>query len=111
MHCKRQLTASGHVYHRKIHHVFKACANEKVTLEIVQLLYNTLPDALRLRDGVGYLPIRCLCYNRRLDENTSIDILQFMLDRLILLCRWRRIIVIGYQFIMPFAIDLLPSAK
>ena len=27
-----------------------ACNNKKVTLEIVQLLYNTLPGALHLRD-------------------------------------------------------------
>ena len=58
----------------------RACYNEKVTLEIVQLLYNTLPDALRLRNDDGYLPIHRLCYNIDLDENTSVDILRFMLE-------------------------------
>ena len=37
----------------------KACWNEKVTLEIVQLLYNTLPGALRLRDRYGSLLFTC----------------------------------------------------
>ena len=58
----------------------KACYNEKVTLEIIQLLYNTLPGALRLRDNIGCLPIHWLCRNRDSDENTSLDILRFMLD-------------------------------
>ena len=58
----------------------EACGNEKVTLEIVQLLYNTWPGAFRLRDDYGQLPIHWLCMNKDLDENTSIDILQFMLS-------------------------------
>jgi len=58
----------------------KACRNKNVTLEIVQLLYNTFPGALRLRDGAGLLPIHTLCYNKDLDDNTSLDILQFMLE-------------------------------
>ena len=58
----------------------KACYNKKVTLEIVQLLYNTLPGALRLRDNEGYLPIHAICDNEDLDETASIDILRFMLE-------------------------------
>ena len=57
-----------------------ACRNKKVTLEIVQLLYNTFPDALRLRDNNGRLPIHYLCYNKDLDDTASIDILRFMLE-------------------------------
>ena len=58
----------------------EACANENVTLKIVQLLYNILPGALRLRDGAEYLPIHHLCCNVDLDDTNSIDILRFMLD-------------------------------
>ena len=56
-----------------------ACRNKKVTLEIVKLLYNIFPEALRLRDIIEYLPIHCLCYNKGLDDTTSLDILRFML--------------------------------
>jgi len=58
----------------------EACYNEKVTLEIVQLLCNTRPDALRLPSHYGCLPIHMLCYNKDLDETASIDILRFMID-------------------------------
>ena len=59
----------------------EACKNEKVTLEIVQLLHNTFPGALRLRDDYGWLPIHELCHNDDLDdEAASLDILQFMLE-------------------------------
>ena len=57
-----------------------ACKNKKVTLEIVKLLHNTLPEALRLRDGDGYLPIHHLCRNGDLDETNSLNILRFMLS-------------------------------
>ena len=57
-----------------------ACMNEKVTLEIVQLLFNTWPEALRLRDGYGCLPIHHLCLNKKLDDTNSLDILRFMLN-------------------------------
>jgi len=57
----------------------EACMNKKVTLEIVQLLYNTFPGAFRLRDD-GSLPIHYLCYNEDLDGTASLDILQFMLN-------------------------------
>ena len=58
----------------------KACWNKNATLKIVQLLHNTLPGALQLRDNHGRLPIHRLCYNKDLDETASIDILQFMLE-------------------------------
>ena len=57
----------------------RACYNEKVTLKMVQILYHTLPGALRLRDNDGCLSIHWLCLNKNLDETTSLDILQFML--------------------------------
>ena len=60
----------------------RACENENVTLETVQLLHNTFPEALRLRDDDGQLqlPIHWLCMNGDLDETVSIDILLFMLE-------------------------------
>ena len=58
----------------------EACLNENVTLEIVQLLHKILPEALRLRDNDGSLPIHRLCMNGRLDETNSMDILRFMLE-------------------------------
>jgi len=58
----------------------EACRNQKVTLEIVQLLYNIFPEALRLRNNYGYLPIHRLCFNTDLDDTTSIKILRFMLE-------------------------------
>ena len=41
----------------------EACRNEKVTLAIVQLLYNTLPGAFRLRNEYNRLPIHEICNN------------------------------------------------
>ena len=58
----------------------EACYNEKVTLEIVQLLYNTFPEAFRLRDDDGYLPIHHLCDSKDIDETAPIDILRLMLS-------------------------------
>ena len=58
----------------------KACMNKDVTLEIIQLLYNTLSGALRLRNNDGELPIHLLCDNEELDDTTSLDILRFMLE-------------------------------
>ena len=47
----------------------RACMNKRVTLEMVQLLYNIWPVALRLRDNDAdrFLPIHCLCCNEDLD--------------------------------------------
>ena len=58
----------------------KACYNENVTLEMVQLLHNTLPGALQLSDNYGSLPIHRLCCNQELDGTNSLDILRFMLS-------------------------------
>ena len=59
----------------------EVCRNKNVTLEIIQLVYNTLPGALRLRDDdYRDLPIHYLCLNKGLDDAASIDILRFMLE-------------------------------
>ena len=68
--------------------VHRACGNENVTLEIVQLLHNkwpgllhnTWPGALQLRNDDGWLPLHFLCCNEALDETNSLDILRFMLS-------------------------------
>ena len=57
-----------------------ACGNENVTLKIIQLLYNTFPGALLLRDDDGWLPIHRLCSNKDLDDANSLEILRFMLS-------------------------------
>ena len=49
---------------------YEACMNKNVTLEIVQLLYNTLSEAFHLRDYDGSLPIHNLCRNGDLDKFT-----------------------------------------
>ena len=57
-----------------------ACFSKKVTLKIVQLLHNTLPGSLWLRNDDGGFPIHNLCHNEDLDDTNSLDILQFMLE-------------------------------
>ena len=58
----------------------QACDNENVTLEIVQILHNILPEAHQLRNDDGWLPLHFLCCNFALDETASLDILRFMLS-------------------------------
>jgi len=88
----------------------EACYNKNVTLEIVQLLYNTLPGAFLLRADDGSLPIHELCCNGDLDDNNSLDILRFMLE---VDPNLSREVVYGnrFHFIMLLIINQLPSAK
>ena len=60
--------------------IHKACYNENVTLEMVQLLHNIWPEALQLGDDYGSLPIHSLCTNVKLDDTNSLDILLYMLS-------------------------------
>jgi len=55
-----------------------ACQNRKVNLEIVQLLYNSWPDALRLGDIDGCLPIHSFCCHNY--EKVPLDCLRFFLS-------------------------------
>lgn len=57
-----------------------ACQSKSVNLEIVQLLFNAWPEAMRMPRSDECLPIHQLCHNTMLDNNDSIDILRFMLD-------------------------------
>jgi len=57
-----------------------ACYNEHLTLEIYQFIFNKWPEAIRMRDDIGSLPIHALSMTYTLDEDASIDILQSMLD-------------------------------
>ena len=57
-----------------------ACKNEGVTLEIVHILLNAWPEAIRTRVGTtGRLPIHHLCRNDKLDDDTSLKILRCFL--------------------------------
>ena len=57
-----------------------ACYNEHVTLEIYQFILNKWPEAIRMRDDIGSLPMHELSMADTLDEVASIDILRSMLD-------------------------------
>jgi len=57
-----------------------ACYNEHLTLEIYQFIFNKWPEAIRMRDNLGSLPIHALSMTNTLDEDASIEILQSMLD-------------------------------
>jgi len=73
----------------------RACMNSKVNLPLVQLLYkyNKMPEATRIRDNdrgqrndwdtgdlAGKVPLHKLCDNNNMDEQTSLEILRFMLS-------------------------------
>lgn len=57
-----------------------ACENEAVNLDIVELIFNSIPEGADLIDGHNKHPIHNLCNNRKLDEDVSLEILRFMLD-------------------------------
>lgn len=57
-----------------------ACMNSNMNLNILQFLYNEYPEAMRIPDNDGYLPINNLCSNRRISDTNSIAILRFILD-------------------------------
>jgi ankyrin repeat protein len=57
-----------------------ACKKKGTSLGLFLLLYNAWPEALRLRNEYGRLPIHQLCCNKYLDETASIDILWCMLE-------------------------------
>jgi len=59
--------------------LFLACSNKHITLEVVQLLYISWPEASRQGNDDGWLPIHGLCCNEQLDDNASLEILRFML--------------------------------
>lgn len=56
-----------------------ACYNKHFTLEVVQMLYNAWPEALRMGDIDGYLPIHQLSRNRKLEEPVALSVLRFMI--------------------------------
>jgi ankyrin repeat protein len=58
-----------------------ACSTSDVTLNIVQLLIDALPDSLRHVDDTGHLPIHKLCRNKSLNEEVKVGILKFLLER------------------------------
>ena len=56
-----------------------ACQSQGVNLAIVENLFNTWPEAIQMRNVSGYLPIHDLCCNIELDDDASLEILQFFL--------------------------------
>ena len=57
-----------------------ACCNKDISVDTIQFLYNTYPEAIRIPEVNGYLPIHEVCHNRELGEVASMDILRFMLN-------------------------------
>jgi len=57
-----------------------ACRTKNVTLDTVQTLFNSWPEAMRMPGEENSLPIHTLCHNHKLEEGTSIDILRFILN-------------------------------
>ena len=49
-----------------------------IALEVVQLLINAWPEANRITNSCGYMPIHILCDNKQIDEAVSLDVLRFM---------------------------------
>jgi len=60
-----------------LHH---ACYNKHLTLGIFQIIFNKWPEAIRMRTDSGYLPIHELCTNENLDDNVSLEVLQYMIS-------------------------------
>jgi len=56
-----------------------ACGNNKVNLELFELLLNAWPDSIRMRNNSRYLPIHSLCCGK-MGEPNSVDILRCMLS-------------------------------
>jgi len=58
-----------------------ACRNRMVSYEAVKFLFNSWPEAMRMRDlEEDLLPIHQLCCNCELDDAPALEILRFMLD-------------------------------
>ena len=57
-----------------------ACQRQGVNLATIENLFNAWPEAIRMIDNGGYLPIHDLCNNNKIDDTAALAILQFMLD-------------------------------
>ena len=57
-----------------------ACENKGLDLEVVRMLYNSWPEALRMSGSNTNFPIHELCRNRMIEDTAALAILQFMLD-------------------------------
>ena len=60
--------------------LLNACDNEGVTVEVVEILFNKWPEAIRIRGHDSHLPIHELCCNEQLDEVNSLHVLRFMMS-------------------------------
>ena len=61
--------------------LFLACSNRRITLDLFRYIYNLWPEASRIPtwEDDSSFPIHELCINEYLDDETSLDILNFML--------------------------------
>jgi len=61
--------------------LYLACSNRRITLDLFRYIYNLWPEAggIPTWDDFEFFPIHELCFNKHLDDDTSLDILQFML--------------------------------
>jgi len=57
-----------------------ACGNNGLNLEVVQMLYNSWPEAIHVSSVHNELPIHELCCNAMLANTTALSILRFMLS-------------------------------
>jgi len=56
------------------------CESKSVNLSLVQLLFNSWPEAIRMPGEDDCFPVHLLFQNRTVDGPTALSILQFMLD-------------------------------
>ena len=57
-----------------------ACSNKGAGLEMVEQLCNMWPESIIIRDDFGDIPLHVLCWNEKLDETASLEILRCMLS-------------------------------
>ena len=56
------------------------CSNKGVELKVVEQLCNMFPESITSRDDFGDIPLHALCWNEKLDETASLEILRCMLS-------------------------------
>ena len=57
-----------------------ACWKERMNLEVFKILYNSWPEAIRMSDSGGDLPLHFFCDNFNSNPADELAILKFMLD-------------------------------
>lgn len=57
------------------------CTNKTITLGMVQLLIYAYPESLRRGDNHGNMPLYFLCFNKSLNEEVGLEILNYFIER------------------------------